>query len=255
MAYGFMNEPEKLNVQTSIPKGQAIAGSAIGIVVLNLWYPYMPGNVANASTFNFPVTYKILKESYSGQALGADPALLDMVVEAGRELARQGARAIIGACGYFGNYQKEVAARLDVPVFLSSLLQIPIIRRALQPNQKVGVICSGAGGLAPELLSQNGVDDLSDVASIGAEDLPEFKNILEDTGHFDSYQIEQQMVDLAKQFVNENPDIGAILLEGSDMPPYAFAIHNAVRLPVFDFITLINWVQSAVVRHPIAGFI
>jgi len=255
MTYGFMNEPEKVRAQTSIPKGQAIAGSAIGIVVLNLWYPYMPGNVANASTFNLPVTYKILEESYSGQAHSADPALLDMIIEAGRELARQGARAIIGACGYFGNYQKEVAARLDVPVFLSSLLQIPIIKRALQPNQKVGVICSCDGGLTPEILSQNGVDDLSIVTSAGAENLPEFKNIMEDTGHFDNYQFEQQMVDLAKQFVSENPNIGAILLEGSDMPPYSFAIHNAVRLPVFDFITLINWVQSAVVRHPIAGFI
>ena len=77
---------------------------------------------------------------------------------------------------------------------------------------------------------------------------------MKDTGHFNNYQFERQMVDLAKEFVIENPNIGAIVLEGSDIPPYSFAIHNAIRLPVFDFITLINWVQSAVVRHPITGF-
>ena len=255
MVYGFMPGPEQVNAQISMLKGQAVAGSAIGILVLDLWYPYMPGNVANASTFSFPVLYKILKGSTGPQILSADPVLLDMIVEAGRELERQGVRAIIGACGYFGNYQKEVAATLDVPVYLSSLLQIPIIRRGLKPNQKVGVICAEADFLTPKLLSQCGVDDLSDIVITGAQYLSEFKNIMQSTGHFNSYELEQQMVGLAKQFVSDNPDIGVILFECSDMPPYAWAVQNAVGLPVFDFTTLINWVYNAVVRRPFAGFV
>jgi len=250
-----MPGPGQVDTEISMPKGQAVAGSAIGIVVLDLWYPYMPGNVANASTFNFPVLYKILKGSTGPQILSGDPILLDMIIEEGRELQKQGARAIIGACGYFGNYQKEVAATLDVPVYLSSLLQIPIIRRGLKPNQKVGVICAEADFLMPKLLSQCGVDDLSNIVITGAQDLSQFRNITHATGHFNSYQLEQQLVGLAKQFVSDNPDIGAILLECSDMPPYAWAIQNAVRLPVFDFITLINWVHNAVVRRPFAGFV
>jgi len=255
MVYGFMPGPEQVNTQISIPKGQAIAGNAIGILVLDLWYPYLPGNVANASTYNFPVQYKILRGSTIPQILSADPALLDLIVEGGRELEKQGARAIIGACGYFGNYQKEAAAILNVPVFLSSVLQIPIIRRALKPNQKVGVICAAADSLTPKLLSQCGIDDLSNIVIAGAQDLPEFQNILQCTGSFNSYEIEQQLVELVKQLVSKNPDIGAILLECSDMPPYAWAVQNAVRLPVFDFITLINWVYNAVVRRPFAGLI
>ncbi|MCK4387817.1 MAG: aspartate/glutamate racemase family protein [Dehalococcoidia bacterium] len=255
MVYGFMPGPEQVNAQISMLKGQAVAGSAIGILVLDLWYPYMPGNVANASTFNFPVLYKILKGSTGPQILSADPVLLDMIVEGGRELEQQGVRAIIGACGYFGNFQKEAAAILDVPVYLSSLLQIPIIRRGLKPNQKVGVICAVADSLTPRLLSQCGVDDLSDIVIVGAQDLSEFKNIIQSTGHFNNYELEQQMVGLAKQFVSDNPDIGAILFECSDMPPYAWAVQNAVGLPVFDFTTLINWVYNAVVRRPFAGFV
>jgi len=255
MVYGFMPGPEQVNTQISIPKGQAIAGNAIGILVLDLWYPYLPGNVANASTYNFPVQYKILRGSTIPQILSADPTLLDLIVEGGRELEKQGARAIVGACGYFGNYQKEAAAILDVPVFLSSVLQIPIIRRGLKPNQKVGVICAVADSLTPKLLSQCGIDDLSNIVIAGAQDLPEFQNILQCTGSFNSYEIEQQLVELVKQLVNNNPDMGAILLECSDMPPYAWAIQNAVKLPVLDFTTLINWVYNTVVRRPFAGFI
>ena len=255
MVYGFMPGPEQVNTQISIPKGQATAGNAIGILVLDLWYPYLPGNVANASTYNFPVQYKILRGSTIPQILSADPTLLDLIVEGGRELEKQGARAIIGACGYFGNYQKEAAAILDVPVFLSSVLQIPIIRRVLKPNQKIGVICAVADSLTPKLLSQCGIDDLSNVVIAGAQDLPEFQNILQCTGSFNSHEIEQQLVELAKQLVSKNPDIGAILLECSDMPPYAWAIQNAVKLPVLDFTTLINWVYNTVVRRPFAGFI
>lgn len=255
MVYGFMPGPEQVNTQISIPKGQAIAGNAIGIIVLDLWYPYLPGNVANASTYNFPVQYKILRGSTIPQILSADPTLLDLIVEGGRELEKQGVRAIVGACGYFGNYQKEAAAILDVPVFLSSVLQIPIIRRGLKPNQKVGIICAVADSLTPKLLSQCGIDDLSDIVIAGAQDLPEFQNILQCTGSFNSHEIEQQLVELAKQLVSDNPDIGAILLECSDMPPYAWAIQNAVRLPVLDFTTLIDWVYNTVVRRPFAGFI
>jgi len=254
MVYGFMPGPEQVDVRVSVPKGQAVAGSAIGILVLDLWYPYLPGNIANASTFSFPVLYKILEGSTGTQILTGDPALLDMIIDGGRELEKQGVRAIIGACGYFGHFQKEAAAILDVPVYLSSVLQIPIIKRGLKPNQKVGVICASADSLTPRLLSQCGVYDSSDIVIAGAQDLPEFQKILQCTGSFNSSKIERQLVGLAKKFVIDNQDIGAILLECSDMPPYAWAIQNAVKLPVFDYITLINWVYNAVVRRHFAGF-
>ena len=60
---------------------------------------------------------------------------------------------------------------------------------------------------------------------------------------------------MGRRFVTDNPEIGAVLLECSDMPPYAWAIQNAVRRPVFDFISLINWVFRGVVRQPLAGVI
>ncbi len=104
-------------------------------------------------------------------------------------------------------------------------------------------------------LSQCGVDDLSAIVIAGAEALPDIRNILECGGQLNSQRLEQGLVGIARQLVSENPEVGAILLECSDMPPYAWAVQNSVKLPVFDFTTLINWVYSAVVRRPFAGFI
>ena len=255
MTYAYMPGPEQPDTQIQMLKGQAVAGCAIGILVLDLWYPYMPGNVANASTYNFPVLFKIVKGTTIPQILNADPSLLDLIVEGGKELEQQGARAIVGACGYFGHFQGEASKRLNVPTYLSSVLQVPVIMRALKPAQKVGILCGSGPHLTPGLLAQCGVNDPSRVVIVGAQDLPEFQNILQCTGHFISSRIEHELVGLAKELVSKNPDIGAILLECSDMPPYAWAIQNAVRLPVFDFTTLTTWVYHGVVRRPFAGFV
>lgn len=255
MSYSFIPGPEQPDEIVSVGPNQAIAGAAVGILVLDLSYPYMPGNVANASSYPFPVQFRIMKGSTIPQIFNADPILLDMIVDNGRELIKQGARAIIGACGYFGNYQRKASEILDVPVYLSSVLQVPMMMNGLKPDQKVGVICASHGSLSDDMLAQCGVTDTERLVITGAQDLEEFSNIINCTGSFNSRKIELEMVDLATRFVTEHPEIGTILLECSDMPPYAWAVQKAVGRPVFDFMSLINWVQFGLIRKPIQGFV
>lgn len=255
MTYAYLNGASLPNIDIAMSKGRLTGGGAIGILVMNDWYPYLPGDVANASSYSFPVFFNILEDVTVERILGADPTLLDTVIQGAKELEKQGVRAIVGACGYFGNFQQEVAASLDIPVYLSSLLQIPITKRGLKPGQKVGLICAVKDSLTPELLRQNGVDDPSGVAITGTYDMPEFRNIPDSTGHMNPYRVEQELVSVARKFVSDNPSIGAIQLECSAFPPFAWAIQNAVKLPVFDFSTLTNWVYDAVVRRPFAGFV
>jgi hypothetical protein len=255
MTYAYISGWEQPKGQIYVPKGQASAGYSIGILVLDLWYPLLPGNVANASTYNFPVLFQILKGAKLEQVVAGDSSLLPLIIDGARELERQSVRAIVGACGYFANYQKEVAAALNVPTFLSSLLQVPMIMRALNSDQKVGIICAEADSLTPNILLACGIDEPSRIAIADAQNIPEFLNISRSTGHFDSQSILVGLVATAKQLVSVNPEVGAILLECSDMPSYAWAIQNAVSLPVFDFTTMISWIHGAVVRRPFCGFI
>ena len=255
MHYGYLGKGDARGQRFAMPKGQVIAGHAIGIVHLEVWYPLLPGNVVNATTFEFPVRYKALRGGTQDRILSGDSTVADLIIEAGRELEREGVRAIAGACGYLGNYQRQVAAALDVPVFLSSLLQVPMIYRALKPGQQVGILCADAPSLTPQLLDTCGVTPDIPVAIMGLGTLPQFSNILYSRGEFDYDQIEQEIVDSARRLVAEQPDVGAILLECSDMPPFAWAVQRAVGLPVFDFITMINWIYHGVVQRPYEGIL
>jgi len=244
----------QLDEQISISKDQRIGGFAIGILMLDDLVPLVPGNVSNASTYNFPVLYKILEGVTAERMFKADPSVIDDVIRGGKELEKQGVRAIAGACGFLLNYQKKAAEALSVPVFLSSLLQIPLISRSLKPGQKVGIITANSRSLTSALLSACGVDDPSAVVIAGFQDLPEAKNLTLCTGNYNHFKIEQELVTLAKQLVKDNPDIRALLLECSDLPTYAWSIQNATKLPVFDYYTLLNWVYNGIIRRPFAGF-
>lgn len=237
----------------SIPR-QSIAGHAIGIVVLETWYPLLPGNVANATTFDFPVRYKILREATVERIMRADPALVDMIIEAGHEFEQEGVRAMVGACGYFANYQRDVAAALDIPVFLSSLLQVPMISAALKPGQQVGILVANASAVNPQMLAACGITPAIPTAILGMEEQPEFRNILDYGGQFDYDKFEAEVVNRAQQLVADHPNIGAILLECSDLPPFAHSVQQAVKLPVFDFISLINWIYHGVVQRTYRGY-
>lgn len=100
--------------------GQMIAGHAVGIIVLNVGYPQVPGNVANATTYPYPVRYAVVRDADVPRLLAGDPALLEPSLEAAEALVADGCRAIVGACGYFARFQRELAAALPVPVFMSN---------------------------------------------------------------------------------------------------------------------------------------
>lgn len=255
MDYGFVTRDDMRGQRYTIRQGQYIAGHAIGIIHLEVWYPLIPGNVVNATTYKYPVRLKQLQGGTQDKIHRGDVSVLEAIIDAGRELEREGVRAIAGACGYLGNYQKEVAAALDVPVFLSSLVQVPMIYSGLKPGQRIGVLCADGPALTPSILTACGVSPNIPITVLGLEQKPEFSKITYSRGEFDVDRIEDEVVSSARQLVAEHPDTGAILLECSDMPPFAWAVQRAVRLPVFDFITMINWIHSAVVQRPYEGIL
>jgi Asp/Glu/hydantoin racemase len=237
-------------------RSQSWYGESIGILILDAAYPCVPGNVGNASTFDFPVRYKVVKNASIDRLLNQrDPALLTPFMDAAKELQDEGVRAITGACGFMALFQKQVADALDIPVFLSSLLQVPFIHRILSKNQKIGIISADSSALTSEHFSNAGITPDIPVVLAGMENQAEFREaVLLEKGTLDSDQIEQEVVAVAQQMVEASSDIGAIVLECSDLPPYAAAIQAAVGRPVFDFITMIQYVHTALVRSPFQGF-
>jgi hypothetical protein len=253
--YSLLPGSGNLPGETSLPAGRSFAGYSIGILCIDAWYPYLPGNVVNASTYNFPVLIKTLKGVSVEQIVRGDPKILNLVCEAGTELIEQGVRAIAGACGSFANFQKQAAAAFKIPTFMSSMLQVPLILQSLRPDQKLGVIAFSHGALTQKVFDQCEIDDPSRLLITDAKDLSQFQRLGACEGSLDLQLMERELVGRVRDFVARHPEIGALLLQCSDMPPFAAAIQNEVHLPVFDMITLINWIHDAVVRRPYRGFI
>ncbi len=103
-------------------KGQVSSGEAIGILLLDTSVPFIPGDVANATTYPFPVRFRKVEGFTVARAIGKDPSIYDGLQKAACELVDQGVRAITGDCGFMALHQKRLARELPVPVFLSSLL-------------------------------------------------------------------------------------------------------------------------------------
>jgi hypothetical protein len=244
---------ERMGVYHARP-GRVAYGHSIGIVCMECFLPFIPGDVGNASTYDFPVIYR----EVSGATVDAivvrqDPAMAPLILSAAEDLVRQGARAVTSDCGYFGAYQREVADALPVPVFMSSLMQAPLILSMLGPRKKLAALVASGASLGERVLERIGLHDASRIVFRGLEDKPAFRRaVLDECGTLDADAVEREVVDAALE-LQAGHDIGAILLECSDLPPYSAAVQSATGLPVFDWIGFINYVHQAVAAKPYTG--
>ncbi len=254
MYHGFMQKNRQTDQILAPQPGRSFAGAPIGILLVEADYAMLPGNVANASTYDFPVIYQVLKGVTFERIAVADPSVLDVLIAGGEALIANGVRAVVSACGSFANYQRAAAAALSVPTYLSSMLQVPWIQAALQPKQKLLVIAAVGSALTPRVFEECAITDTDRLLVEQAIDVPEFAAMLSPEG-FNPAKLETQLSEYASNLVRKHPDAGAILLQCSDLPPFAWAIQNATGLPVYDMNTLISWVQAATVRKPYDGLI
>jgi Asp/Glu/hydantoin racemase len=254
--YGFYHSGND-DVEVMMPKGQNIAGYSVGIMYIDdIWYPLMPGNVVNACTYDFPVRMMAVPNLNNQRLFDADPTIANDLIDVARHMVeKEGCRAICSACGFFGNFHAQVADAVDVPVALSSMVQIPWIRSTLKQGQKIGIMCANGKAVTSDLLDACRIDDHSNLVVKDLLPTKHFSAVVTMTGHFDNGKARQEVVQAAKELVASDPAIGAILLECSDLPPYASDVQRAVGLPVFDFITLIKWLHNSTTQRPYQGFI
>lgn len=238
-------------------KDGVCGGEIAGVIIMGAWLPNPPGHICNAFTFDFPVRYQKARGCDQKKVHGGERSILDNIIEAAQQLERDGCRFICSSCGYFGNYQKEVAASVGVPVCMSSVIQVPWIRVGLRPGQKIGVICGDAPHLTCELFENCGVsrEDYERCVIYGMQDEEEFHKFDKNVGNFDGAKVCAEVVGVAKRMQEEHPEVGAILLECTDLPPYAAAVQTATSLPVYDVVGMVKYLYHAVTQRPYGGFV
>ena len=225
--------------------GKAIYGANIGILMLEARFPRIPGDMGNALSWPFPVHYRVVRGASPDRVVRRRAeGLLDAFIAAGRELVADGVDGITTNCGFLSLFQAELAEELAVPVATSSLMQAPLIQATLPPGRRVGILTISAETMTAEHLASAGVAEGTPV--MGTEGGTEFtRAILGDEMRLDVEAARRDMVEAARAFTAAHPDLGAILLECTNMVPYAADVRAATGLPVHSIHNFICWFQSS----------
>ncbi len=249
-------------------KDHSCYGMGLGVIILQDVYPGFPGDLRNASGWPFPVQYDIAEgvdiENLVDDVNSDKNALLPSIVAAALRLESMGCRAIAAECGFFAYYQRDVAQRLNVPVFMSSLLQIPWAQQLVGSEKLVGVLTGAPEGLTDRHLESVGVHlnsnyQLFDFYERCGSDYPEFRKLWNTQGlrsdppGANFAKAESEMVTAAESIVADHPNLGALVLECTGYPPFARAIQNAIDRPVFSWGTLLDYAWSIAVHRKYDG--
>jgi Asp/Glu/hydantoin racemase len=224
--------------------GKALYGARLGILMLETRFPRIPGDMGNGETWPFPVLYKVVPGATPDRVVRhKSQGLINAFLDAAAELVQLGADGITTTCGFLSLYQREIATHVGVPVATSSLMQIPFVGRILPPGKRVGVLTVSAKSLTPEHFIAAGADPATPV--VGTENGREFTKVMLDEKHtLDAALAERDILDAGETLIKAHPEIGAIVLECTNMTPYARALSDHLRLPVYSIYTFVTWFQA-----------
>ncbi|MGH3760772.1 aspartate/glutamate racemase family protein [Actinophytocola sp.] len=223
----------------------------IGVLCLDTAFTKIPGHIRNPTTFDFPVRYQVVPGATAERVVSeADPSLLDPFIDAARGLEAAGVAAITGACGFLVIFQNELADAVGVPLYTSSLVQLPMVARMIRRDQRVGLLVAKEGALTRRHLAAVGAEHVP-VRVAGMQDQPEFREVILEArrADLDAGRLEREVLSVVDRLARDNPDLGALVIECTDLVPFARAIQERLRLPVFDIVSLTELVHRTL-THP-----
>ena len=207
----------------------------IGVLMLETQFPRPVGDVGHPQTFaklGLNAIYQVLPGASPQRVVSPnDPGLLKEFIAAAHGLVAQGATLITTSCGFLARYQAAMSEALTVPVITSSLLLCASLPKSI-------VLTINANSLSPELLKAAGVPKGTPVIGVPPES--HFCHcILGNQPTLDLARAEAELVALVKDLKTSHPEAQNLVLECTNMPPYAEALAAASGLRVHHLMTAI----------------
>ena len=225
--------------------------ASVGILMLDTRFPRIPGDIGNPATFPFPVHYEIVHGASPERVVRQrDPALLEPFIAAARKLEAAGVSGITTTCGFLALFQDELSAAVSVPVVTSSLMQVALVEQMLPNGRRAGILTISAASLTPLHLEKAKVPlDIPIGTTDGGRVFT--RAVLGNEPAFDVQLAREDNVDAAMALVTRHPEVGAIVLECTNMPPYAMAIAGATGLPVYSLNAGLNAIWHGQPLQPV----
>lgn len=207
--------------------------SFLGVLMLQTRFPRPPGDVGHPASWRVPVRHRVVAGASPQRVVReGDPALLQPFVDAGRALVAEGAHAITTSCGFLVAFQADLQAALPVPVWTSALLQLPAL-------DAPGVITVDAASLGAAHLRAAGARIDTPVEGLAAGCSLQ-RTLLDDLPDLDAAAAEADVVAAACRLVARVPTLRTLVLECTNMPPYAAAVRAATGRPVHHLMTFVH---------------
>ena len=218
----------------------------IGIILLDTRFLRLPGDIGNPDTFPFPVVYETVAGAFPLRVVKerGEP-LLPAFIEAAKALERRGAVAITTSCGFLALWQEELSSVVKVPLFTSSLIQVPWAYELVGRRGQIGVLTVDRDSFTTDHLKGVGAERIPAVIH-GMKPESEFHRIyVGNHSDLDFRRVEREVVMEASILVTKHPDISALVLECTNMAVFRKAVREVVKIPVFDILTLIHYIYSS----------
>ncbi|MBO9420763.1 MULTISPECIES: aspartate/glutamate racemase family protein [Stappiaceae] len=227
--------------------GKAVYGASVGILMLEAQFPRIPGDMGNAQTWPFPVMYKVVRGASPSRVVRNNAkGLLDAFIDAARELVADGVDGITTNCGFLSLVQDELARAVSVPVVTSSLQQVAMVNRLMPAGKRAGILTISGSTLTQAHLEAAGVPDGTPIGT--TEGMSEFtRAILNNEMSLNVELAREDNVGAAMALKEAHPDLGGLVLECTNMCPYAQDISHATGLPVWSMVSFVEWFQSGLV--------
>lgn len=218
--------------------------------MLDTRFPRPVGDIGNPRTFAFPVRHATVRGASPRRVVvERDPRLVAPFVAAARELEAAGVAAIATSCGFLALFQRELAASVAVPVWTSSLLLVAEIEAGLAAGERVGVVTVDAASLSADHLRAVGARDDTPIEGLAVGSALR-ATLLDDLATLDETEASRATVAAAERLVARRPDVRAIVLECTNLPPYADAVREATGLALHDITTLVRSRLAAATKTP-----
>ena len=207
----------------------------------------MPGNLTNPKTFKF----KFLSEYVEGanyRSIVREPNLvtLEGMINAAKKLKCRGAKFIVTSCGFNAYYNRELADSVDIPVISSSLIQVPMVSSMIKSDQYIAIITADRKHLTDRHLLNAGITDRVNYIIAGLDESEEFQKINSNPdAELNVDKFTKEVLSIIEELILSYRNIGAVVMECTDLPPFSEAVRKKFNIPVFDIVTLVNMVHGA----------
>jgi Asp/Glu/Hydantoin racemase len=209
----------------------------LGILMLETRFPRPQGDIGHDATFDFAVRRRVIEGANPERVVrGRDRSALQPFIDAAHALVAEGCTAIATSCGFLALWQRELQTALKVPVWSSALLQLAEQRAA---GRRCGVITIEAASLTAAHFEGVGADSATPVEGITPCSALH-RTLLQDLPTLDMADAQAQVLAAAQRLMVRRPDVDTLVLECTNLPPYAPALRQATGLAVLDVVTLLS---------------